>query len=65
MLLKKLLKKSLKNKQDSYVNDYILSNEKFEVFIPSRILLTFNADSRTFPTSDHMPVEAMLVDNIG
>jgi len=57
-------RKSKKN-DDDYVNDYILSNEKFEVFVPSRILLTFNPDSRTFPTSDHMPVEAMLVDNKG
>lgn len=56
-------RKSLKSKQDNYVCDYILSNEKFEVFIPSRILITFNANSNNFPTSDHMPVEAMFVDN--
>jgi hypothetical protein len=45
---------------DTMFGDYILVNENLSVVVDNRVLLNFNYDGNTFPTSDHLPVEIVL-----
>ena len=56
-------KRALELRRDDYNNDtksgdYILSNGTFTV--NNRVPIHFNYDAMTFPTSDHLPVEAVI-----
>ncbi len=51
----------INDKQDNQIGDYILVNDKMSVVIDNMVVPQFTYNADAIPTSDHLPVEILLL----